>query len=158
MDAFSHFAILIAVPQPGETAMHRDQLAMAEALLARGFAADDILCLHDRLDRLLVLAALQAFSRRVAGWTAGSVFVHVSGHGFFTGDTLETARPGLLFAESDDHGDDGHLFCDDFFAALALPAGCRPCTFPPCACWATAICLFHFDQAHYLRNLAEEVL
>lgn len=84
---------------------------------------DDILCLHGRLDRPLVLAALQAVSRRVAGWTAGSLFVHVSGHGFFTGDTLETARPGLLFAESDDCGDDSHLFWDDFFAALALPAG-----------------------------------
>lgn len=80
---------------------------------------DDILCLHGRLDRPLVLAALQAVSRRVAGWTAGTLFVHVSGHGFFTGDTLQTARPGLLFAESDDRGDDGHLF----FAALALPAG-----------------------------------
>jgi hypothetical protein len=33
---------------------------MAEALLARGFAADDILCLHGRLDRLLVLAAWPA--------------------------------------------------------------------------------------------------
>lgn len=96
-----HLAFLLAAPQPGETAMHRDQLAMAEALLGRGFAADDILCLHGRLDRTLVLAALQAVSRRVAGWTVGSVFVHVSGHGFFTGDTRETARPGLLFRPAD---------------------------------------------------------
>jgi hypothetical protein len=123
LDSFKHLALLIAAPQAGEMAMYRNQLAMAEALLARGCAADEILCLHGRLDRPLVLAALQAVSRRVAGWTAGSLFVHVSGHGFFTGDTLETARPGLLFAESDDCGDDGHLFWDDFFAALALPAG-----------------------------------
>lgn len=48
---------------------------------------DDILCLHGLLDRPLVQAFLQAVSRRVAGWTTGSLFVHVSGHGFFTGDT-----------------------------------------------------------------------
>lgn len=119
----SSLALLIAAPQPGETAMYRDQLAMAEALLARGFAADDILCLHGRLDRPLVLAALHAISRRVAGWTAGSLFVHVSSHGFFTGDTAETARAGLLFSESDDVTDDGHLFWDDFFVTLALPVG-----------------------------------
>jgi hypothetical protein len=34
-----HFAFLLAAPQPGETAMYRDLVAMAEALLARGFAA-----------------------------------------------------------------------------------------------------------------------
>jgi hypothetical protein len=53
-------ALLIAAPQPGETAMYRDQLAMVEALLARGFAADDILCLHGRLDRPLVQEDAQA--------------------------------------------------------------------------------------------------
>lgn len=72
MNSPHHLALLIAAPQPGETAMYRDQAAMVAALLARGFAADDILCLHGRLDRPLVLAALQAASRRVAGWTAGS--------------------------------------------------------------------------------------
>lgn len=103
--------------------MLRDQAAMTEALLARGLPADCILALHGRLDRPLVTAFLQAASRRVAGWTDGSVFLHVTSHGFFDGDTPETARPGLLFAESDDCGDDGHLFWDNFFAALALPAG-----------------------------------
>ena len=62
-------------------------------------------------------------SRRVAGWTDGSVFLHVSSHGFFTGDTLEAARPGVLFEESAEADDDGHLFWDEFFAALALPVG-----------------------------------
>ena len=105
--------------------MDRDQAAMAQTLLARGFAASEILCLHGRLDRPLVLAFLQAAGRHAAGWTDGSVFLHVSGHGFFAGDTAEEARPGLLFEENDDAADDGHLFWDELFAALALPVGVR---------------------------------
>lgn len=123
MNSPSRLALLLAAPHPGETAMLRDQAAMAEALLARGFAADEILCLHGRLDRPLVIAWLQAASRRVAAWAAGTVFLHVSSHGFFDGDTPETARPGLLFSDSEDVTDDDHLFWDDLFAALALPAG-----------------------------------
>jgi hypothetical protein len=109
----------------GNRVMYRDLSAMAQALLARGFAADQILCLHDRLDRPLVIAFLEAASRRVAGWSEGSVFLHVSGHGFFIGDTAEEARPGLLFGDSEDVADDEHLFWEDLFAALALPAGVR---------------------------------
>ena len=123
MNSPSRLALLLAAPHPGETAMLRDQAAMTEALLARGFAADEILCLHGRLDRPLVIAWLQAASRRVAAWAAGTVFLHVSSHGFFDGDTPETARPGLLFSDSEDVTDDDHLFWDDLFAALALPAG-----------------------------------
>ncbi len=125
MNSPNRLALLLAAPHPGETAMLRDQSAMAAALLTRGFAADEILCLHGRLDRSLVIAFLQAASRRVAAWPAGVVFVHVSGHGFFDGDTLETARPGLLFGDSADVTDDNRLFWDDLFAALALPAGVR---------------------------------
>lgn len=105
--------------------MHNDLLAMTQALLARSLPADSIFSLHARLDRHLVLAFLDTARRRMAGWTEGSLFVHVSGHGFFAGDTPETARPGLLFAESEDATDDNHLFWDAFFAALALPAGVR---------------------------------
>lgn len=98
---------------------------MAQALLARGFSADQILSLHGRLDRPLVTAFLQAASRRVTSWTDGSVFLHVSGHGFFDGDKAETARPGQLFEESAETDDAGHLFWDELFTTLALPAGVR---------------------------------
>ena len=125
MDASHRLALLIAAPQPGEEAMYHDMSAMAQALLGRGFSADEILRLHGRLDRPLVIAFMRAASRRVAAWTDGSVFLHVSGHGFFTGDTAEEARPGLLFEENAEAGDDGHLFWDELFAALALPAGVR---------------------------------
>ena len=68
-DQTNHLALLIAVPHPGETAMFNDLTAMTQALLARGFSADQILCLHGRLDRPLVIVFLQAASRRVAGWS-----------------------------------------------------------------------------------------
>jgi hypothetical protein len=123
VDTSHHLALLLAAPQPGEEAMYRDLSAIAQALLARGFSSDRSLCLHGRLDRPLVIAFLQAASRRVAGWSEGSVFLHVSGHGFFTGDTVETARPGLLFGDSEDVADDDHISWDDLFAALALPVG-----------------------------------
>ncbi len=123
MDAPNHLALLLAAPQPGETAMRRDQAAMAAALLACGLTSDQILTLHDPLDRPRALAFLAAASRRVATWTEGAIFLHVSGHGFFVGDTPETARAGLLFSASEDTADDGHLFWDDLLAALALPAG-----------------------------------
>lgn len=123
MDHPHQLAILIAGPHAGETAMFNDLTAMAQALAARGFAAEQILSLHGRLDRPLVLSFLRAAGRRVAGWNNGSVFLHVSTHGFFTGDTAEAARPGLWFGESEDVTDDDHLFWNDLFAALALPAG-----------------------------------
>jgi hypothetical protein len=125
MSYSNHLALLIAAPQPGETAMYNDLTAMTQALLARGFSADQILSLHGRLDRPLVIAFLQAASRCVAGWSEGSVFLHVSSHGFFTGDTATEARPGLLFGDAEDVADDDHLFWDELFAVLALPAGVR---------------------------------
>ena len=123
MSPSHHLALLLAAPRPGEAATLADQAAMNAALLARGLPPDRILALHGRLDRPLVTAFLQAAGRRVAGWDDGSVFVHVSGDGFFAGDTAEEARPGLLFSDSEDVTDDNHLLWDDVFAALALPAG-----------------------------------
>lgn len=118
-------ALLIAAPQPGERAMLNDQIAMTQALLARGLSADSILSLHGRLDRHLVLAALESLRRRMAGWEQGSLFVHVSGHGYVVGKNGGSARAGLLFAGTDDVNDDCHLLWEDFFAALALPTGVR---------------------------------
>lgn len=120
---YHHLALLIAAPHPGELAMSCDLTAMTQALLARGLSADEILCLHGRLDRPLVVEFLQAAGRQIAAWQSGSVFLHVSGHGFFDGDTPEAARSGLLFGDSEDVTDDDHLFWDDLFAAQALPVG-----------------------------------
>jgi len=121
----NHLALLIAAPQLGDEAMSRDQAAMAQALLGRGFAVNEILSLHGRLDRPLVIAFLHAASRRVAGWSEGSVFLHVSSHGFFTGEAATEARPGLWFASTDDVTDDNHLFWEELFATLVLPRRVR---------------------------------
>jgi hypothetical protein len=53
----------------------------------------------------------------------------VSGNGFFHGDAIENARPGLLFQESQVDARD-HLFWDEFFDALNLPAGVRLALLP----------------------------
>ncbi|RLT40000.1 MAG: hypothetical protein DWI57_09240, partial [Chloroflexi bacterium] len=95
----SQIALLIATPPtPDEPAMRNDQLAMTQALLARGLPADRIFSLHGQLDRPLVLAFLRAARRRMDDWKAGSLFIHVSGDGYFVGETAETARPGLEFS------------------------------------------------------------
>jgi hypothetical protein len=118
-------AILLAAPQEGESAMQHDQVAMTQALLARGHRADRILSLHGLLDRPLVLSFLQAARRQIDGWNTESLFIHVSGHGFFQGETAESARPGLQFRNTDDVTDDYHLLWAEFFAALDLPGGVR---------------------------------
>ena len=105
--------------------MLNDQIAMTQALLARGLPADHIFALHGRLDRNMVLSALHNIQRRMVGWQSGSLFVHVSGHGYFVGEMGDTAYPGLLFDDTEDVADDYHLPWNDFFAALALPAGVR---------------------------------
>lgn len=117
-------SLLLAAPHPGERAMHNDQVAIAEALLALGYSPEQILMLHGRMDRYLVLAALDNLKRRMAGWESGSFFVHVSGHGYVVDETSD-AQAGLWLAESTDIQDDFHLLWADFFDALRLPTGVR---------------------------------
>jgi hypothetical protein len=119
-----HLALLVGSPDAGQEGMHNDLLAMDQALQARGFPADRIFSLHGRLDRELVLAFLRAARRQMDEWNEGLLFVHVSGNGFFHGDAIENARPGLRFQESQVDAR-AHLFWDEFFDALNLPAGVR---------------------------------
>ena len=126
----NQLALLIAGPQPGESAMYNDLVNMAQALLERGFSADQIRTLHGHLDRPLVLTFLEAAVRQVAEWTAGTLFVHYSGHGFFNGETAEEARSGLLFADGGESTAHGHLFWNDFFDALVLPDGVQTILLP----------------------------
>jgi len=121
--ATSQLALLLSAPQEGDTAYHHDLLAMTQALQTRGLPADHIFSLHGQLDRPLVLSFLQTARRQITGWQAGALFLHVSGHGFFQGDTAENARPGLLLKDTDDVTDEYHLFWDEVFAAFDLPPG-----------------------------------
>jgi hypothetical protein len=120
-----HLALLLAAPLPGESAMYHDQAVMAQMLQDRGLPADRILSLHGKLDRPLVLSFLQAAQRQIAGWQEGLLFVHVSCHGFFSGDTPENVRPGLEFLDTGTPHDDYHLFWDEFFDALSPPVNVR---------------------------------
>lgn len=91
--------------------MFNDMVAMATALQGRGMAPDQICCLHGRVTKTAVLNFLQELSSKIK---EGTLFIHISGHGFFTGETAEVAHPGLIFADT-------HLLWDEFFAALVLP-------------------------------------
>ena len=113
-------AALIAAPQAGEVAMFNDMVAMAAALQSRGLAPDQICCLHGRVTKTAVLNFLHEVSSKIK---EGTLFVHISGHGFFTGKTAETARPGLIFGDT-------HLLWDEFFAALVLPASVKMILLP----------------------------
>lgn len=114
-------AALIAAPQAGEAAMFDDMVAMSQALQSRGVPADQIICLHGRLNKTAVLSFLRTIQEKVKQWMEGTLFIHISGHGFFAGETVATARPGLMFGSLDSNNDKHCLFWDDFFAALALP-------------------------------------
>lgn len=121
----NQLALLFAGPQSGQDAMLNDLIAMTQALLKRGIPADRILSLHGQVDRPLVLSFLRTLRRHMATWKAGTLFIYVSGNGFFYGDTAKNARPGLHFSDSEDVTDNYHLFWDEFFAVLDLPAGVR---------------------------------
>ncbi len=119
----NQLALLIAGPQAGEAAMFNDMAAMTQALQKRGFPTDQIRILHGHLDRPLLLTFLESAVRQMAGWADGTLFIHFSGHGFFTGETADAARPGLLFADGGESTAHGHLFWGEFFDALVLPDG-----------------------------------
>ena len=126
----NQLALLMAGPQPGEAAMANDMTAMAHALQGRELPTDQIRMLHGHLDRPLVLAFLESAGRHVSSWADGILFVHYSGHGFFSGETVNEARSGLLFADGGESTAHGHLFWDEFFDALALPDGVQMILLP----------------------------
>jgi hypothetical protein len=117
-------AVLIAAPWPGEVSMSHDLAATSLALQRRGFAADDIVVLDGPQTRESILRLLASVRRRIAPWTAGEVFMAVSGHGSFTGKTVSDARPAILLSAREPST--GHmLFWDEVFNALAAPARVR---------------------------------
>jgi len=56
--------------------------------------------LEGHLDCPLLLGVLAALSRRMSGWPAGQVFLHVSGHGYPDYDGGPGARVGMELQES----------------------------------------------------------
>src|SRR5512143_3915268 len=88
-------ALLIAAPHEAEVSMHYDLAAMYAALQARGLAPEEILLLEGSLDRRILLHFLEGFRHKIAQWREGELFLYLSGHGFFTGETVAEARVGI---------------------------------------------------------------
>jgi hypothetical protein len=116
-------AVLIGAPHPIETSMHHDMVAMHQTLRKRGLAASQILCLEGGLDRPLLLGFLQAVHHRIGEWTEGALFLYVTGHGFFTGESEQAASVGVLLRPADEADDVSHVFWAELFQALSVPRG-----------------------------------
>jgi hypothetical protein len=119
-------ALLIGALHDGDLAIHNDLTAMYAALQRRGLAPDEVLTLEGKLDRQILMSFLSGARRRIAHWTEGELFLYLSGHGFFTGDTVEEAEVGVRLQnaaepsaaqESSDHC----VYWTEIFDALAVP-------------------------------------
>ena len=114
-------AVLIGAPHQNEVAMHNDLAAMYAALRRRALSAAEILCLEGPLDAHLVRTFLAAISRRIATWQQGTLFLYVTGHGFFTGENVTEARVGIELQPAAQLSSEVHLFWDEILATLAVP-------------------------------------
>lgn len=103
--------------------MHNDVAALDAALRRRGVLPEEILCLEGSLNRRLLLSFFQSIHERIAGWQAGSLFLYISSHGFFTGETAEEARVGIQLPATVQPYNESQLFWDEIFQTLAPPAG-----------------------------------
>jgi hypothetical protein len=112
------------------SAMSNDLVAMREALLRRGFRADEVMSLEGRLDRNILMTFLQQAKRRIAADRSTEVFFYYGGHGGLTGNTVAEARPGLFLTNDAQDAHQQQVFWDEVFAALDLPAHVRMILLP----------------------------
>jgi hypothetical protein len=114
-------AVLIGAPHEGEVSMHNDLAAMHSALLSRGLAPDEILSLEGKLDRQQLMTFLEDTSQRMAQWSEGDFFLYLSGHGFFTGETVKEARVGIQLERAHLGSNVQHVFWEEAFSSLSIP-------------------------------------
>ena len=122
MGKAQRLAILVAAPWEGETAMHNDLVAIYDSLRQRGFAPEECLVLEGPLTRSRLLAFLHDAQKRIAAWQRGDVWVSFSGHGTFRGTTAAEAQPGLLLTSALHPSHEEHVWWEEVFAALQVPA------------------------------------
>ena len=115
-------ALLVAAPWEGETAMHNDLVAIYNALRQRGFAPEEFLVLEGSLTRSVLLAFLHDVQKRIGAWQRGEVWFSFSGHGTFRGTTAAEAQPGLLLTSALRPSHEEHVWWEEVFAALQVPA------------------------------------
>jgi hypothetical protein len=120
-------ALLIGSPWKGEETMIQNDLgSMRRALLKRGFDAGQIKELSGSLNRLAVLTAVRSAAAATATWGTGEFFFYYSGHGRFSGETAETAKPSLAL------GPEVEVSWEEVFSTLHLPQGVRLIVLPDC--------------------------
>jgi hypothetical protein len=110
--------------------MQNDMASFRTALMKRGFEPSQIMEVSGRLTRAQVLAAIRATAASTASWDSGEVFFYYTGHGWFSGDSAQTARPALAFVR--DPESDNVLYWDEVFSALRLPRGVQLILLPDC--------------------------
>ena len=115
-------ALLVAAPWKGETAMHNDLVAIHNALRQRGFAPEEFLILEGALTRSVLLAFLHDVQRRIGAWQRGEVWFSFSGHGTVRGTKAAEAQPGLLLTSALHPSHEEHVWWEEVFAALQVPA------------------------------------
>jgi hypothetical protein len=49
------------------------------------------------------------------------LFLYLSGHGFFTGDSVEEARVGILLQKTTPGSTMQHVYWEEVFSALSIP-------------------------------------
>jgi hypothetical protein len=114
-------ALLIGAPQEGDVGVHNDLAAMYDALKTRGLAPEEILSLEGNLDRQILMPLLEGVSHRIVRWNNGELFLYLSGHGFFTGDTIEDARVGILLQKATLGSSVQNVYWDEVLSALSIP-------------------------------------
>ena len=115
-------ALLVAAPWEGETAMHNDLVATYNALRQRGFAPEEFLVLEGSLTRRILLAFLHNAQKRIGAWQQGDVWFSFSGHGALRGTKAAEAQPGLLLTSALHPSPEEHVWWEEVFAALQVPA------------------------------------
>jgi hypothetical protein len=122
-NAPARLGILIGAPHGDQSSMHNDLVAMYQTLKRRGLTSEEIICLEGALNRRLLLEFMSAIHRQIADWVQGELFLYVTGHGFFDGDSAHDARVGVLLRVTENVGDEYHTFWDQLFQALSAPQG-----------------------------------
>ena len=114
-------AVLVGAPKGKDVSMHNDLAVMHKALQARGLAPAEILSLEGNLDRQILTSFFKGVGRRISQWSEGELFLYLSGHGVFTGDTFEEARLGIMLREVALGSSMRHLYWEEAFSALSIP-------------------------------------
>mgnify|MGYP001821735476 FL=1 len=114
-------ALLIGTPNQGDVSMHNDLAAMYDALKTRGLASEEILSIEGNLDRHILMPFLEGVNHRIAQWREGQLFLYLSGHGFFTGDTVEEARVGIQLQKATAGSSVQNVYWDEVFSTLSIP-------------------------------------